>query len=215
MRKTIHILILGADGQQGVIATRYLTLKGYNVACADIYTDNLMEEVLKLPVRPDIDICDHRDLTSLKALMRFHRPAVVLNCANDFYNDNVTAACLSTKVHCVDLGSDIAGTRRRLNRHKEFKAAGLTYIMGCGSVPGIGSVMLRRLAESFHRLETAEAGFAWDSNMPDFVPPFFLYVVLLELSRPADMMKDGKLTTVPPVRPQAKQLGVHPVDVGR
>jgi len=200
----IDYLILGADGQQGLIASRYLLQAGKRVVLSDIYCDNLLAELAEF--RPTFHFCDHRKPENLQAMLHLYRPRVVINCANDFCNDAVTDACLHAKAHCVDLGSDIAGTMRRLARHEQFKAAGLTYIMGCGSVPGIGSVMLRYLSDRFRVMDSAEAGFAWDSNRHDFVPPFFLFVVLLELSRPTELLRGGEIVYEPPMSREWKHV---------
>jgi saccharopine dehydrogenase-like NADP-dependent oxidoreductase len=121
----------------------------------------------------------------------------VINCADDYYNDNVFDACLLAGVNHIDMGGDLVGTRRRMARSAQFKRNGLTVITGCGSVPGIGGVMLRYLSRLFSRLTRVESGFAWDSNKTDFVPPFFLFVVMYELSERAQVLRNGRLTSLP------------------
>lgn len=196
--KKSQFLILGADGQQGIIAARYLTQKGYKVAVADIYCETIEKESAKNKVKLEYAFCDHRHTIQIENTIRRFNPDVVINCADDYYNDKVFDACLKMRVPHVDLGSDIAGTARRMDRFAEFEKAGIIAIMGCGSTPGIGSVMLRHIAEKFEIMREAEAGFVWDSNMKDFVPPFFLFVVTLELSQPVTIMQDGKIVHLPP-----------------
>ena len=197
------ILVLGADGQQGILSTLFLLSRGYKIACSDIYQETFRKETRGSSV--PFSFCDHRDTGQIIKLLRRFRPKMVLNCANDFYNENVCDALLSERVSCVDFGTDIARTQSRLGRFNDFKKAGLTLIMGCGSVPGIGSVMMRHLSGMFERMDSAEAGFAWNSNEPDFVPPFFLYVVTLELSQPVAVMSGGKMQLLPPLHSRRTQ----------
>lgn len=136
-------LILGADGQQGTIVTRFLKQRGYRLACADIYEKNFRRENHGKGV--PFTICDHRDRAAVRRLVSRIQPRVVINAANDFYNDTVIDACVEYGVHCIDFGSGVMETKARLGWHKAVKAAGITLIMGCGSVPGIGSVMMNLL----------------------------------------------------------------------
>lgn len=196
----IDFLILGADGQQGTIATRKLLQEGFSVVCSDIYfSDPLREVIANTPVR--FEFCDHRNKESLDQLVKKTMPRVIINAADDFYNDTVFDICLANRVNHIDFGSDIAGTMRRLKRHDEFRNAGIIAVMSCGSVPGIGSVMTKFLIEShgLHEIDRIESGFAWASNMVDFVPPFFLFIVLLELSLPADIIEHHTIRQIPPL----------------
>ncbi|MDE2096209.1 MAG: saccharopine dehydrogenase NADP-binding domain-containing protein [Patescibacteria group bacterium] len=116
------ILILGADGQQGTIATRFLRGRGHRLACADIYEENFRRENNGVGI--PFAFCDHRDQMQILKLVRRVKPKVVLNCANDFYNDNVIDACKACGAHCVDFGSGVPETQRRLARHKALQALG-------------------------------------------------------------------------------------------
>ena len=193
-------VVLGADGQIGILACRYLLKHGYRILASDLFSENVRREIKDLPPSDFFTFrrCDHRYTQAIESVIRAGGCPTVINCADDFYNDNVFDACLLTGVNHVDMGSELNATRRRQRRHKQFKRAGLTAIQGCGSVPGIGGVMLRHLSRRFSRMVRVESGFAWDSNQKTFVSPFFLFVVLYEMSEPAYVLENGQLRKVAP-----------------
>jgi saccharopine dehydrogenase-like NADP-dependent oxidoreductase len=190
-------LVLGADGQIGVLCSRYLLAHGYTVMTADVYRDTITRETREFGDRTIFRYCDHRYTTDIADTIRSANGAVVLDCADDYYADNVFDACLLTSAHHIDFGGDLSGTRRRVARGAQFRAAGLTAVMGCGSVPGIGGAMLGFLSRRCAKITRAESGFAWNSNQHDFVPPFFLFVVMYELSEPAQVLRHGQLRSLP------------------
>ncbi len=192
----IDFLVMGADGQQGIISSRFLKKRGYGIRCSDIYRDNIYRDMDDMG-GVDFSFCDHRHPCQINEIISTFKPRVVLNCANDLYNDDVLEACIRNKVQYVDLGSGIPDTKRRLARFADAADAGITAIMGAGSVPGIGSVMMRSISHDMTTIESAEGGFAYDSNRPDFVPPFFLYITLWELSLPVAVLCNGEITTIP------------------
>jgi saccharopine dehydrogenase-like NADP-dependent oxidoreductase len=200
---TYDFCILGADGQIGVLCTRYLLKSGYSVLTSDVYRDTIAKEIAEHPDhQASFRYCDHRYTTQIADTISAAGPgAVVINCADDFYNDNVFDACLLRHAHHIDFGCSLKDTRKRLRRNNEFNKAGLTAIIGCGSVPGIGGLMMQWLyfSEFLHDVERVETGFAWDSNRADFVPPFFLFVVMYELSQSPEIMVNGRIKRIKPL----------------
>ena len=89
---------------------------------------------------------------------------------------------IKSDISSIDLGSDIQMTRDQLNLNKELEKKGLIHITGCGSVPGIGNVMLHYAADKFDKIDTVEVGFAWDSNIKKFVVPFSMTSILREFT---------------------------------
>jgi saccharopine dehydrogenase-like NADP-dependent oxidoreductase len=61
------------------------------------------------------------------------------------------------------------------------KGKSTVIITGCGCAPGITSLMAKKLGQKFKSIETIEAGFCWDSNMKEFVPPFCISDAAYEL----------------------------------
>ena len=183
-------LVLGADGMQGNIVSRDLLEKKYRVLMADLH-NNKLKKLLKKNTA-GFELIDLRDIPATIALIKKSGASVVINCAEGDWNLNVYQACVQTKTHCLDLGSHPPMTKEQLALHKQFKENDTTAITGCGSTPGIGNVMLRYAAQKFDTIETIEAGFAWDSNIKEFVVPFSIISILEEFTDPALFMENGK-----------------------
>jgi saccharopine dehydrogenase-like NADP-dependent oxidoreductase len=183
-------LVLGADGMQGLIVTRDLLEKQYSVFASDLYKVRI-GELLRGHKNAAFAVCDLRDFGATVHLIQKARPRVVINCAEGDWNLNVYQACLQTGKHVIDLGSQVEMTRMQLNMNAAFRKAGLTAITGCGSVPGIGNVMLAHAARKVDSLQTVNVGFAWDSNIKRFVPPFSIESILEEFTVPAPYIVNG------------------------
>jgi saccharopine dehydrogenase-like NADP-dependent oxidoreductase len=95
-------------------------------------------------------------------------------------------------LHYLDLGSDHPMTEDQFKLHEEFKKKGLTAITGCGSTPGVVSVMARYAENQFDTIDTVNVGFAWNSNKPVFVVPFSVESITEEFEDEANMLINGK-----------------------
>jgi Saccharopine dehydrogenase NADP binding domain len=78
--------------------------------------------------------------------------SVCVNCADYRLNLEVMQGALAAGAHYVDLGGLFHMTRRQLERDEEFRAAGLTAVLGMGSAPGKTNLLARAAVE---RLEQA------------------------------------------------------------
>ncbi|MGC9968594.1 MAG: saccharopine dehydrogenase C-terminal domain-containing protein [Minisyncoccia bacterium] len=187
--------VLGADGIQGRIVVRDLLEQGYHVFAADLYKTKLAALLERYDRRRyTFARVDLRNIDAAKKVIRRSGADVVINCADMYWNLNVYKACLATRRHCVDLGSWIELTRQQLGLDRRFKEIGRTAITGCGSVPGIGNVMLRYAAKKFDTVESVDVGFAWDSNQKKFVEPFSMKSILEELTYNPKFIKNGRWT---------------------
>lgn len=186
-------IVLGADGNQGRIVTRDLLERGYMVFAADIYKTKITA-ILKAygKGRNKFAFVDLRNVEKTAAAIRRSGASIVVNCADMYQNLNVYKACVIAQTHCVDLGSWIELTKQQLGMNQQFKRIGKTAITGCGSVPGIGNVMLRYAAKKFDRLESVDVGFAWNSNQKKFVEPFSMKSILEEFTYNPRFIKNNK-----------------------
>ncbi len=184
-------LVLGADGMQGRITAKDLLCNGYSVFMADLYKARL-EKLLKNFKNAVFTYVDLRDIDMTINVIEKSGADVVINCAEGDWNLNVYKACLATRTHCLDLGSHSDMTEEQLAMDNDFKKIKRTAITGCGSVPGIGNVMLRYAAKKFDSIETIDAGFAWDANIKKFVVPFSIESILEEFTFPAPVLKNGR-----------------------
>ena len=192
--------VLGADGMQGQIVTRDLLEQGYTVFASDLYQSKISNIFEKYGSgRSVFHWADLRDVAAATEAILKAGADTVVNCADMYWNVNVYKACLEAKTHCVDLGSWIELTRRQLKMDALFKKIKRTAITGCGSVPGIGNVMLRYAARKFDALISADVGFMWDSNQKKFVVPFSMKSILEEFTYNPRYIKDGEVVESKPL----------------
>ena len=193
-------IVLGADGIQGRIVSRDLLESGYTVFAADLYRSRLEKLLKKYKHKIEFSFVDLRDIDMTINVIEKSGAKVVVNCAEGDWDLNVYKACIETKRHCIDLGSDSKMTKKQLEMSPLFKKIKRTAITGCGSVPGIGNVMLRYSAKKFNRIDTIEAGFAWDSNIKKFVVPFSIQSILEEFTVPAPTIENRRRVTKSPLK---------------
>ncbi len=191
-------IILGADGIQGSIVARYLLEKGYKVLCTDIIQLKVRKLAEQYKHIAGFQTVDVRDSDRLVGAIQKSGADVVINCAEGNWNINVYQACLDTQRHCIDLGSRLDATADQLKLDRAFKKIKRTAITGCGSVPGIGNVMLAHAAKKFDSIESIHAGFAWDSNIKKFVVPFSIESILEEYTLKAPYVQSGRMRRIRP-----------------
>ena len=186
-------VVLGADGMQGLIVTKDLLQKEYSVLAADLYKTKINRLLKQFKnVKAVFKYIDLRNIEKTTKLIKDSKTDTVINCADMYWNLNVYKACVPAKVNCVDLGSWIELTRQQLKMDENFKKINRTAITGCGSVPGIGNVMLKYASEKFDELNGVEVGFSWDSNIKKFVVPFSMKSILEELTYDPRIVENGK-----------------------
>lgn len=192
-------VVLGADGMQGSIVAQYLLEKGYMVFLADMVKLRIDWILREYPKKATFQFVDIRDNERMVGIIQKSGADVVINCAEGDWNLLVYQACLATGRHCIDLGSRLDETAGQLKLDRAFKKIGKTAITGCGSVPGIGNVMLAHAAKKFDSIETVDVGFAWNSNIKKFVVPFSIESILEEYTLPAPHIKGGKWRHIRPM----------------
>ena len=190
--------VLGATGMQGKIVTRDLVENGYSVMLCG-RDKSRVEHLLKKYKKTDFSFVELSDVKATARVIQKSGAQVVINCAEGDWNLNVLKACLNAGVHSIDLGSEIWMTKLQFALHNELEKKGLIHITGCGSVPGIGNVMLRYAAEKFDKIDEIEVGFAWDSNIKEFVVPFSIQSIIEEFVDPAPLVLNHKFVSVKPL----------------
>ena len=195
---TYDFVILGADGMQGSIVARDLLERGYAVFLADIVKLRIDWLMRKYPKQTTFQFIDLRDADRTIGLIHKSGAEVVINCAEGDWNLHVYRACIASGRHCVDLGSRFGVTADQFKLSREFKKIGRVAITGCGSVPGIGNVMLAHAAKKFDSLDSVDVGFAWNSNIKKFVVPFSIESILEEYTLKAPYLKESKLRRMRP-----------------
>lgn len=190
-KQKYDFLIFGAGGMQGKIVARDLFEKDYKIFVSDVYQQHIDDLVEKVSFFPS-EVVDLRDIKETVSLIKRVKPFLVINCAEADWNLNVYRACLATKTHVIDLGSDIPMTKQQLAMDPVFRKNNIIAITGCGSTPGINNVMLDYAVGFLDSINTAEAGFAWNSNIKEFVVPFSIPSIVEEFMEKASLMKNNK-----------------------
>lgn len=190
MTYEFDFVVIGANGMQGKIVAKDLLASGHRVLLAgtdDYGLDSILEHK-----KSEFAQIDLRKMDRVKRILKKSGASVVVNCAIDDFALSVTQACLDLGISYVDLGSDEEMTYDQFNLSKAFKEKKITGITGMGSTPGINNVMLRHVKPKFDTIETVELGFAWNSNMKVFVPPFSIDCIAWEFATNAKVLENGK-----------------------
>jgi lysine 6-dehydrogenase len=196
--KRYDFLVLGAGGMQGKIVIKDLLEKGYKLFGSDFYENHIDDLKERFP-SVDYNTVDLRDMKATVALIRKVKPFLVINCSEADFNINVYKACLKNKVHVIDLGSDIPMTKIQLEMDSDFRKQKLIAITGCGSTPGVNNIMLDYAIGLLDSVHTVDAGFAWNSNIKEFVVPFSIPSIVEEFTVLASYIKNNKWFKVLPL----------------
>ena len=142
---------------------------------------------------------------------------VCVNCADYRLNLEVMRGCLEAGAHYVDLGGLFHLTRRQLELDGDFRAAGLTAILGMGSAPGKTNLLARAAVE---RLGAAPRSLhIWAvtrdpaAAQHPFPAPYSVRTLLDELSMRPMVVHEGKVSDVEPLSGEAERD--FPAPVGR
>jgi len=197
----MNIVVLGGAGLMGRYAVRDLVLNPEvdQVIIADLDVE-LARQVAAILNSPKVKVerADASDRASLVSLLS--DADSLLNATVYYFNLPVMEACLEAGVNYVDLGGLFHTTRRQLELHERFQAAGITAVLGMGSAPGIPNVQAHYAAQ---RLDTIETIHIYDGIKP---PPgddiFFGYAVptiIDELTMPPVVYRDGEFIACEPL----------------
>ena len=197
----MKIVVLGGAGSMGRIAVRDLVLNPEvdQVLIADLNVE-LAGQVAAILNSPKVRVqaADATDRASLVALLR--GADCLLNATVYYFNLPVMEACLQAGVHYVDLGGLFHTTRKQLELHPRFQAAGVTAVLGMGSAPGIPNVQARYAAE---RLDTIETIHIYDGIKPPASDELFfgyaIPTIIDELTMPPVVFRDGEFVTCEPL----------------
>ncbi len=197
----MNIVVLGGAGLMGRYAVRDLVLNPevdqVTIADLDVELARQVAAILDSP-KVKVEPADASDRASLVSLLS--AADSLLNATVYYFNLPVMEACLEAGVHYVDLGGLFHTTRRQLELHERFQAAGITAVLGMGSAPGIPNVQAHYAAQ---RLDTIETIHIYDGIKP---PPgddiFFGYAVptiIDELTMPPMVYRDGEFIACEPL----------------
>jgi saccharopine dehydrogenase-like NADP-dependent oxidoreductase len=185
-------IVLGATGMQGRIVVRDLLESGYSVLLCGRDKPRVSHFLKVYRKKTAFKYIEATKISTITKAIRYSRSNVVINCMEGDWNYEVFKACARIGVNCIDLGSEIPVTRKQFSLDKVMKKKNLIGITGIGSVPGIGNIMLRYASEKLDTIEDINMGFAWDSNMKEFVVPFSIESVLEEFTDKAPIVENRR-----------------------
>jgi saccharopine dehydrogenase-like NADP-dependent oxidoreductase len=156
---------------------------------------------------------DARDPASLSAALK--GVDVVVNAADYRLNLDVMRGALGAGAHYVDLGGLFHVTRQQLELDAEFRAAGLTAILGLGSAPGktnlLAAAAARRLGRDPVSMEIWAATRDPAAAGHPFPAPYSVQTLRDELQMRPVVVRDGELMEVDPVSGAATRDFPEPV----
>lgn len=198
----MRIAIVGA-GAMGAVVARELLAAAPDTALAliDANVDRLhaLADALS-PVVVGTHRHDASDPTALAAALT--GIDLVVNAAQYDVNLPVMRACLLAGCHYLDLGGMFHMTRRQLELDGDFRAAGLTAVLGMGAAPGLTNVLAGLGGDELDTVDTIDAAFAAGAtDAPPstvFVPPYSIRTIMQEFCEPSVQFIDGALRTEPP-----------------
>ncbi|MDD5699868.1 MAG: saccharopine dehydrogenase C-terminal domain-containing protein [Candidatus Nanoarchaeia archaeon] len=191
-------VVTGATGMQGRIVTKDLIKSGYSVLMCGRDKGRVDYLLKKFPTKTAFEYVDLNNKKDAIEVLKNSGTKVVVNCVEGDKDLIGLQEFIEAGMHSIDLGSDIPMTKRQLALNKVLQQKGLVHITGCGSVPGIGNVMLHYAYDKFDRIDTVEVGFAWDSNMKKFVVPFSMESIMEEFTSAAPYMHNSKIVKIKP-----------------
>ncbi|HLC31999.1 MAG TPA: saccharopine dehydrogenase C-terminal domain-containing protein [Candidatus Nanoarchaeia archaeon] len=193
-------IIFGGTGQQGRICAKDLLDSGYKVLLNG-RDPSKIQSLLKNKNAGFVstDLRNQEDI--IKAIEK-SGAEVVINCAELIFNVPIMIASLATKRHCTDLGGLQDITQEQFKLDKEFQKKDLLCITGCGSTPGIINVLVAHVVEELDKVEQIDLGFAWNSNLKEFVVPYSIRSIFDEFTTPPIIFYNGKFVKSDRVRCQ-------------
>jgi lysine 6-dehydrogenase len=199
----MKIVVLGGAGLMGRIAVKDLAASEgtRQIVIADRDTDLARKVADLLPQgRSKVSIVQ-TDVTDHDQLVDTLRGAdAVLNAVHYYFNLEVMRACLEVGAHYTDLGGLFHLTRKQLELHDEFAAAGLTAVLCMGSAPGVPNLQARYAAD---RLDTVESIHIYDGILPptgdDIRFGYAIPTIIDELVMPPMIFRNGEFVAEEPL----------------
>lgn len=141
------------------------------------------------------------------ALLKKHRPALLLNLALPYQDLSLMDACLEAGVDYLDTASyeppnvPLYEYRYQWAYQEKYQQAGIMAVLGIGFDPGVTNAFVayaaRHLFDEIHYLDIVDCN-AGDHGRP-FATNFNLEINLREITQPGRYYENGQLVEVPPL----------------
>ena len=141
--------------------------------------------------------------------------SVCVNCADYRLNLEVMHGALAAGTHYVDLGGLFHMTRRQLELDEDFRAAGLTGVLGMGSAPGKTNLLARAAVDRLRSEPTKMEIWAVtrDPAAADhpFPAPYSVRTLRDELRMRPMIVSGGRVQDVEPLSGEAEREFPEPI----
>ena len=140
---------------------------------------------------------------------------VVVNASWYEYNLKVMKTAITSRVSYVDLGGLYDMTLEQLKLNQEAIEAGVTCLLGMGSTPGTMNVMAIYAASKLDHIKKVKlrSGYTIISGKTKtFQTPYSFRTVVDEFTKPAPILRDGKIMLMPSL--SGKERFILPSPVG-
>ena len=184
-------IIFGGTGFQGKICARDLLEQGYSTLLVG-RNPSMIKDILKNPRAAFLKL-NLKDENKIIEAIKKSKADVVVNCSEHYFNTPIMNACLRAKRPYTDLGGTKKETEEAFSFDESFRKSGIIGITGCGSTPGISNVMTAYEIKDFDSVEEIFLGFAWDSNIKKFYPPYSMNTIFEELTEAPNLLENGKV----------------------
>ena len=204
----LEIAVLGGYGAMAQVIVRDLlespkvekvAICGRSLSKAQFFANEL-GDARAIPV--ELDLTDKDSLSG--AIRSFD---LVINSSWFEYNLKVMKTAITAGVSYVDLGGLYHMTIEQLKLDREAKKAGVTCLLGMGSTPGTMNVMAAHAASKLDSIEKIRlrSGYSIVSGKTcNIQMPYSFRTVLDEFTKPAPILRDGKIILVPPLSVKEK-----------
>jgi lysine 6-dehydrogenase len=204
-----RIVVLGAAGIIGRAIVQDLAEDVAEVIAADL--DLAGAEAVAAQYRGcramQVDVTDPAELDRVLA-----GADACINSAQYYFNLPVMEGCLRNGVPYMDLGGLFFTTRKQLQLHDAFAAAGVMAILGLGSCPGVANVQAGYLGAM---LETVESVKIYNGSTIDegesLSWAYSIETILDEISLPSMIFRDGQFQERPPLSEEEFFLFPEPI----
>ncbi len=200
-------LIIGAGAQGGAaasIAARDNEIE--KVVIGDINLE-LAEKVKKHIGSDKIEVMKLDASDSEKVKQAAEKVDMVLNLTHIRFNEIIMRACIQANTHYVDTAFDdpiwtMIETEHPLKISEEFRAAGITGLIGCGGAPGLINVLTRYVCDKLEKidrinLKVGHKDLCEKSKITTWRPTWSPEIALMDYALPATVFTNGKYIKVP------------------
>lgn len=197
----MRIFVLGGAGKMGCISVQCLANDDRvdEVVIADINMEQakIVADYIGSPKITIVNVDINDEAAFVKAL---EGADACLNATVYYTNLKVMEACLKAGVHYTDMGGLFHTTRKQLELHDRFSAAGISAVLGMGSAPGVPNIQARYAAE---RLDTIESIKIYDGIKPpppdDVTFTYAVPTIVDELTVEPMVFENGEFVAKPPL----------------